>query len=265
MCTNTLQAEHAVAPARIGLPSLLAGIQRNQEGVGHRNKVGGTWSNSPQMHSILESVKRFLGGNQTEIASALMRLRFQLPPSTRLGLRPPNWYSLVLLETSWSILRHLPTLTFHSHDQLSQVPKKPRLLAQILRFGHQMQPRRKKTVAPCRIFGIFWSNITKCCCQGNTQTNPFLAEECCCDHAALGRKHFIPAAGTWHTPMMFIFWTLCSWLLGFFIKLSCNIFVYIGALAAMTVFAWRVATHRLSMLSLVRSQSPLPTRLTVCP
>ena len=41
--------------------------------------------------------------------------------------------------------------------------------------------------------------------------------------------------------------------------------VYIGALAAMTVFAWRVATHRLTMLSLVRSQSPLPTRLTVCP
>ena len=42
MCTNTLQAEHAVAPARIGLPSLLAGVQRNQEGVSHRNKVGGT-------------------------------------------------------------------------------------------------------------------------------------------------------------------------------------------------------------------------------
>ncbi len=46
MCTNTLQAEHAVAAARIGLQSLRAGIQRNQEGA----VTGTRWGAHDQTH-----------------------------------------------------------------------------------------------------------------------------------------------------------------------------------------------------------------------
>lgn len=122
----------------------------------HRNKVGGTWSNSPQMHSVLENVERFAGGNQTSIASAPMRL-LEAASFDPIGLA-----ALQLIQPcyTWDILRHLPTLS-NTHISLTRSTKPSAKEAKndgthLAIRPHVGAASAEKTVAPVASLGFSW-------------------------------------------------------------------------------------------------------------